>query len=409
MPWSRFRKKRDMPEGLWSKCKECGTTLYQKDLEEAMHVCSECGHHMRIGAAARVATLVDGGHAFEEHWPDLYPTDPLAFVDKGPYIDKLASTAKKTGKTDAATAGLGLIDGQPVALCILDFSFMGGSMGMVVGERVTRTIELALEHRIPAVVLSCSGGARMHEGALSLMQMAKTSALLARLQEEKGLYISVLANPTTGGVMASFAALGDIILAEPGALIGFAGPRVIQETLRIELPEGFQTSEFLLEHGFIDRIVSRKNLRGELSRLFSLLWTYDDDLTRPIIDRLTKLKEAGEAADAAKQAEEDAKKAAEEADKADDGSAADKKAAPKAEPDATPAPEPAKNADEVADATPQTPAPKAESNGASAPAKGKAKAKPSAPKASAEAAADAGKEATAEAAAAATAGRARKR
>jgi acetyl-CoA carboxylase carboxyl transferase subunit beta len=263
-----------MPEGLWIKCKACATTIYMKDLVNDLQVCKSCGYHFAQPSEDRARTLFDEG-TFKELWPSLKAMDRLGFVDKEPYPIKLQGSAKKSGIKEAAIAGTGLIERQPAAICMLDFRFMGGSMGTVVGEKVTRTFELALTERIPAIVVSCSGGARMHEGALSLMQMAKTSAAIARLHDAGGLYISVLANPTTGGVMASFAALGDLIFAEPGALIGFAGPRVIQETLRTELPEGFQTSEFLLERGFIDRIVPRAKLRVELGRSIRLLWTYD--------------------------------------------------------------------------------------------------------------------------------------
>ncbi len=276
MAWSRFRKKRDMPEGLWVKCKRCNQTLFTKDLKSNLQVCEHCGFHMHQSARERMETLCDPG-SFTERWDDLFTRDRLEFVDKEPYPEKIRKTAKKSGLVEGAVAGIGAIKGQPVAICSLDFSFMGGSMGTVVGEKVTRTIELATDERIPAIVISCSGGARMHEGALSLMQMGKTSGAIARLHDSGGLYFSVLANPTTGGVMASFAALGDMILAEPGALIGFAGPRVIQETLRTELPEGFQTAEFLLDRGFVDKIVSRKELRDDIGRALGFLWTYTDE------------------------------------------------------------------------------------------------------------------------------------
>ena len=276
MGWSRFRKKKDMPEGLWVKCPECGATLYKKDLAESLSVCGDCGHHLRLNARDRIASLADPG-SFREMWADLVPVDRLSFVDKEPYPEKVKKAVKSSGSNEAAVAGVMTIEGLPVSVCILDFSFMGGSMGAVVGEKVTRAIEFATAEKIPVMVLSCSGGARMHEGVLSLMQMGKSSAALARHDAAGGLFISVLAHPTTGGVMASFAALGDVILAEPKALIGFAGPRVIKETLRTELPEGFQTSEFLLEKGFIDRIVERKELRGVLTQLMGFLWSYDDE------------------------------------------------------------------------------------------------------------------------------------
>lgn len=266
MAWRRFGKKREMPEGVWIKCKKCGATLYQKAFEENLHVCKECGWHSPIAARRRVELLLDEG-TFVECWSDLSPRDFLGFVDKEPYPDKVAKTMKKTGEIEAALAGRGLVDGRPISLCVLDFTFMGGSMGSVVGEKVTRAIEFGAEERLPVVVVSSSGGARMHEGAISLMQMAKTSAALARHDERGGLFISVLTDPTTGGVTASFAMLGDVILAEPQALIGFAGPRVIQQTIRQELPEGFQTSEFLLKAGLVDRVVAREQLRAELARL----------------------------------------------------------------------------------------------------------------------------------------------
>lgn len=276
MAWSRFRKKKDMPEGLWVKCKRCNKTLFTKELTENLQVCEHCGYHMHQSARERISALLDD-QSFKEQWADLFTADRLSFVDKEPYPEKIRKTAKKSGLSEGAVAGTGSIKGNPVAICCLDFAFMGGSMGTVVGEKVTRTIELATEENIPAIVISCSGGARMHEGALSLMQMGKTSAAIARHHEKGGLYISVLANPTTGGVMASFAALGDLIFAEPGALIGFAGPRVIQETLRTELPDGFQTAEFLLDRGFVDRIVPRSELREAIASSIGFLWKYTEE------------------------------------------------------------------------------------------------------------------------------------
>jgi acetyl-CoA carboxylase carboxyl transferase subunit beta len=276
MGWSRFRKKRDMPEGLWIKCPSCNKTLYNKDLEISLNVCGACGHHLRMPGRDRIESLVDKG-SFRELWDDLTPLDRLGFVDKIPYPQKISKASEKSGSGEAALSGTATIEGLPVSLCVLDFSFMGGSMGTVVGEKVTRSLELATEEGIPTVIVSCSGGARMHEGVLSLMQMGKTSAAIARNHERGGLFISVLANPTTGGVMASFAALGDVILAEPKALIGFAGPRVIKETLRTELPEGFQTSEFLLDRGFIDRIVERAEMRSTLARIIGFLCEFTDE------------------------------------------------------------------------------------------------------------------------------------
>jgi acetyl-CoA carboxylase carboxyl transferase subunit beta len=221
---------------------------------------------MRIGADERTMQLTDPG-SFEPMWDNIQPLDSLQFVDLKPYQDRLVAERKKTGHADALVCGKGFIKGRAVALACMDFRFIGGSMGSVVGEKVTRTIELGLERQLPVVVVSCSGGARMQESSLSLMQMAKTSAAAARLDDAGGLFISVLSDPTTGGVTASFAMLGDVILAEPKALIGFAGPRVIANTVRQELPEGFQRSEHLMEKGFIDRVVHRRDLRSEISRI----------------------------------------------------------------------------------------------------------------------------------------------
>ncbi len=270
MGWERFRKKRDVPEGLWVKCKKCNETLFKKDLDLALQVCSHCGYHFPLGARERIESLVDEG-SFTELWAELRALDRLGFVDKEPYPEKQRKAEAKSGRPEAAMAGHATLEGMRVAICVLDFSYMGGSMGTVVGEKVTRTLELAADEDMPCIVVACSGGARMHEGVLSLMQMAKTSGAIQRLAERGGLFISVLTNPTTGGVTASFAALGDLIFAEPEALIGFAGPRVIQETLRQELPEGFQCSEFLLERGFIDRIVPRKDLKATIAQSIRLL------------------------------------------------------------------------------------------------------------------------------------------
>jgi acetyl-CoA carboxylase carboxyl transferase subunit beta len=279
MRWRTFGKKRDMPEGLWLKCKKCGQTVFQKEFEKNLNVCPHCGMHSQLAGRARLESLVDPG-TFEERWKELFPVDFLEFVDKEPYPAKLDRTVQKTGQTEAAIAGVGQILGDPLAICVLDFTFMGGSMGSVVGEKVTRTVECAIAESLPVLIVSASGGARMHEGAVSLMQMAKTSAALERLDRKGGLCISVLTDPTTGGVTASFAALGDVILAEPAALIGFAGPRVIEETLRTELPDGFQRSEFQLEHGFIDRIVPRAELRKAISRVVEGLWVYPPDVRK---------------------------------------------------------------------------------------------------------------------------------
>lgn len=252
-----------VPEGLWTKCAQCGEILQSKILKENLSVCPECSLHFRITAAERIAMLSDEG-SFDEYAEDLVSTDPLEFDDTKPYKARLRSAASSTGLRDAFVAGKAKLGGLPYHLGVFEFKFMGGSMGIVVGEKVARLYENALKDRLPAVVVSASGGARMQEGILSLMQMAKTTGVIAQLRAEGIPYISVLSDPTTGGVAASFAMLGDLILAEPGALIGFAGPRVIEQTIRQQLPAGFQRSEFLLKHGFVDRIVSRKDLAQEL-------------------------------------------------------------------------------------------------------------------------------------------------
>jgi acetyl-CoA carboxylase carboxyl transferase subunit beta len=252
-----------VPEGLWVKCASCGEILQSKILKDNLQVCPECSHHFRMSAAERIAMLSDDG-SFDEYAEELVSTDPLEFEDSKPYRDRLRSAAGSTGLRDAFVVGKAKLQGLPYHLGVFEFKFMGGSMGVVVGEKVARLFESALKDRLPAVVVSASGGARMQEGILSLMQMAKTSALIHQLRSEGVPYISILADPTTGGVAASFAMLGDIILAEPGALVGFAGPRVIEQTIRQSLPPGFQRSEFLLKHGFVDRIVPRKDLAQEL-------------------------------------------------------------------------------------------------------------------------------------------------
>jgi acetyl-CoA carboxylase carboxyl transferase subunit beta len=260
------RASEGIPAGLWMRCGGCGAMLFKKVVEEAMHVCPECQHHFRISARIRVAQLVDPG-SFEEMFQDVEPADPLKFTDKKAYKDRLVAEQTKTGNRDAVVCGKGFIKGRPIMLAVMDPTFMMGSMGSVVGEKITRTIEAAAEEKLPILIVSCSGGARMQESTLSLMQMAKTSAALARLDDAGGLFISLLADPTTGGVTASFAMLGDFIIAEPKALIGFAGPRTIWNTIKVELPEGFQRSEFLQEHGFVDFVVHRKDLRSEIARL----------------------------------------------------------------------------------------------------------------------------------------------
>lgn len=262
------RDRADVPEGLWLRCPSCAAMSFRKNVEENMYVCpeAECQHHYRIGGDDRIKQMVDPG-SFDELWADLAPTDPLKFVDRKAYKDRLKAEQKKTGHKDALIAGRAFIKGRGVVLAVMDNNFIMASMGAVVGEKIARAAELAAKEDKPLIVVSSSGGARMMESALSLAQMAKTSAALARLDDAGGLFISVLTDPTTGGVTASYAMLGDLILAEPKALIGFAGPRVIANTVRQELPEGFQRSEFLQERGFVDRVVHRHHLRSEISRI----------------------------------------------------------------------------------------------------------------------------------------------
>ncbi len=260
------RPKRGVPEGLWLRCPGCEQTVFRKQVEQLLGVCPECDHHFYVSAQERIRQLLDEG-TFEEWDAGLRPTDPLNFCDKRPYREKLLQEQRRTGLTDAAITGCGMIRARRVAVGVTDSAFIMGSMGSVVGERLTRLVERATEQNLPLIIISGSGGgARMHEGILSLMQMAKVSAALARYDKARGLFISVLTNPTMGGVAASFASLGDLVIAEPRALIGFAGPRTIKATIRLELPKGFQTSEFLLEHGFIDRIVHRSQLKSEIAR-----------------------------------------------------------------------------------------------------------------------------------------------
>jgi len=261
------RRKRGVPEGLWIRCESCKNTVFKGQVEKNLGLCPDCGHHFYVSAQTRIEQLLDQD-SFEEWWPDMISVDPLGFVDSKPYRERLVQEQKKTGLKDACIVGRGYMRGRPLVFGLTDSGFIMGSMGSVVGEKLTRAVEEATERELPLVIVSGSGGgARMHEGILSLMQMGKVSAALARYQRAGGLFISVLTNPTMGGVAASFALLGDIILAEPKALIGFAGPRVIEATVKEKLPEGFQRSEFLLEHGFIDRLVPRPQLRTEISRL----------------------------------------------------------------------------------------------------------------------------------------------
>ena len=266
-----FRGRRDSyPPDLWTKCPSCEEMLFNKQLDKVLRVCPSCGHHFRLAADARLELLLDHG-SFEEHDAGLQSVDPLGFVDQKPYPDRVSAAQTATGMRDAAVWGTGRIDGRRVAVCVMDFAFMGGSMGAVVGEKVARAAEHALASRIPLVVVSASGGARMQEGTLSLMQLAKTIAALERLRDARVPYVSVMTDPTTGGVFASFAVLGDVNLAEPNALIGFAGARVSAGTISQELPPGFQRSEFLFDHGFVDLVVHRSQLRDELALLLRYL------------------------------------------------------------------------------------------------------------------------------------------
>ena len=257
-------------EGIFVKCEnaECGATIYRKDLKTHQQVCATCGYHFRITARERLLSLFDDNH-YEELDALLSPVDPLRFTDSASYPDRIRKSQKATGLRDAIIVGTGTLGGHPTVIAAMEFNFMGGSMGSVVGEKITRAIEYALEHRCAVIVVSCSGGARMQEGALSLMQMAKISAALARLDEAKLPYFSLMTNPTTGGVTASFAMLGDLNIAEPEALIGFAGARVIEQTIRQKLPKGFQRSEFLLEHGMLDAVVDRRKLREFFIRVLT--------------------------------------------------------------------------------------------------------------------------------------------
>jgi len=264
-------KKKEIPDGLWTKCEDCAQVLYNKTLEENLKVCPKCNYHFTLGAYERIDMLLDK-QAFQEHDKDMLPADPLDFKGTKTYLEKIAQDQLATGLKEAAVTGEGLLDGKKIAFAVTDSRFIMGSMGSVVGEKITRIIEFATKNKLPLIIVSGSGGgARMYEGMLSLMQMSKTSAALAYHHQQKLPYISVLTNPTMAGVMASFAGLGDIIIAEPKALIGFTGPRVIEQTIRQKLPAGFQRSEFLLEHGLIDMIVHRKNLKSTLSQLIDYL------------------------------------------------------------------------------------------------------------------------------------------
>jgi len=273
--WSRTQglaeqPKKSVPKGIWTKCERCSTTLYEVDLDANLKVCTSCNHHFRMSTADRIAMIVDEG-SWQEHDRELESGDPLGFrVDGKRYADQVKGALKKVGAGDAYRAGTAAVGGIPAEVGFFVFEFMGGSMGSVVGEKITRQFERAIAHKRPAILFSASGGARMQEGVLSLMQMAKTSAARSKMREARVPYLAVLLHPTTGGVAASVAMLGDLIIAEPDALIGFAGPRVIEQTIRQQLPPGFQRSEFLLEHGMVDMVVSRKDLKKTIER--SLRW-----------------------------------------------------------------------------------------------------------------------------------------
>jgi acetyl-CoA carboxylase carboxyl transferase subunit beta len=267
--WNGFslKPRKEMPEGLWMRCPGCEHMLYKSAVEKNLNVCPECNHHFRIEAKTRISYLVDEA-SFQQIFEDMTSDDPLSFKFRGTtYKQRIKEDEKKSGAREAMLIGKAFIKGRGVVLAVMEPNFLMGSMGSVVGEKFCAAVDAAIEEKLPLVVVSCSGGARMHEGVVSLGQMAKTSAALAKFDEAGGLYICVLTDPTTGGVTASFAMLGDCLIAEPGALIGFAGPRTIAETIKVELPEGFQTAEFMLEHGFVDMIVHRKDLRSEIARL----------------------------------------------------------------------------------------------------------------------------------------------
>ena len=269
LKWNGFslKPRKEMPEGLWTRCPGCEHMLYKSAVEKNLDVCPECNHHFRIDAAMRIKSLVDED-SFQEELGDLTTSDPLGFKFRGTtYKQRIKADEKKSGAKEAIRIGKAFIKGRGVVLGVMDSSFLMGSMGAVVGEKLCVAVEKAMKEKLPLVVVCCSGGARMHEGVVSLGQMAKTSAALAKFDESGGLFIAVLTDPTTGGVSASFAMLGDVTIAEPEAMIGFAGRRTIEQTIKVELPEGFQTAEFMVEHGFVDMIVDRKDLRNEIARL----------------------------------------------------------------------------------------------------------------------------------------------
>lgn len=269
-------EKKQIPDGLWLRCDQCSEILYRKELEKNLYVCFKCQYHFKIRSFQYLSIILDE-NSFVESDGHLKSVDPLKFKGLKKYSDQLKAAIKKTGLNEAVVIGTGKLDNQDVAIAVMDFAFVGGSMGSVVGEKIARAIQKAIDKKIPLIIVSASGGARMMEGAYSLMQMAKTSALLAKFSDQGGVYISVLTNPTTGGVTASYSMLGDVIFAEPGALIGFAGPRVIKQTIGEDLPEGFQRAEFQMKHGFIDSIVPRFELKKKLSHIIQILWNNNND------------------------------------------------------------------------------------------------------------------------------------
>jgi acetyl-CoA carboxylase carboxyl transferase subunit beta len=272
--------KKELPDGLWLKCDSCNEMVYKKELERNLYVCMKCGYHFRMKSNLYIKILLDDGE-FNEFNSQIKSVDALKFRAQKRYSDQLKDTYKKTGSNEAVLTGFGRIDSYPVVFCVMDFSFVGGSMGSVVGEKVARATKEAINKKLPLIIISASGGARMQEGAMSLMQMAKTSAYLAKLSDSGLPFISIVTNPTTGGVSASYAMLGDVIIAEPGALIGFAGPRVIKQTIGQDLPEGFQTSEFLLKHGFIDAIFTRKEMKEKLATMLKFFGCEKEESNEP--------------------------------------------------------------------------------------------------------------------------------
>jgi acetyl-CoA carboxylase carboxyl transferase subunit beta len=286
-PGIKDARKREVPDGLWQKCEGCGEIVYHKEFEKNLWTCGKCGYHFRISATQYRDILVDPG-TFVELLSGIESIDPLGFVDSMKYSERLEAARKKTGHNSAVLTGSGRVGDHLVMLALLDFGFLGGSMGSVMGEKIARLTRMAIEERTPLITLSSTGGARMQEGILSLMQMAKTSAMLAKLHEEGLLHIAIMAHPTTGGVTASFASLGDVIIAEPGALIGFAGPRVIQQTIKQDLPDGFQRAEFLLAHGMVDMVVHRKELKKSITRILDFFADDERDRAEDALDQARK-------------------------------------------------------------------------------------------------------------------------